>query len=325
MPFRVRQHPAPLTHSSAQRLIALIAMALVFAILLLLVGGAAPADSASQGALTHQVRVPQVARDAGPESASTYTVQRGDTLFSIARRFNTTVGVLVLANHLPNRNVIATGQVLAIPDAVGRTGLGYDISWPQCGGAYPTSPFAFAVIGINHHDPFTQNGCLGDELAWARQGSIGPMLYMNAGAPPDGYQNPACGVQDQSCLHYQYGFAAANYSFGYANAFAPDIPEYWLDVESFNRWSADTALNTRVIQGMIDALQGHGKTVGIYSTNFQFTSIAGGFAPGLPNWIPGVAHQPADGPSACLSAKTFGGGFVAMVQWTMTYDGDFLC
>lgn len=274
----------------------------------------------------YQLYVPQIAKDASvPDSASIYTVQKGDTLFSIAKRFETTVGVLVLANHLPDRNIIRLGQVLTIPDVVGRSALGYDISWPQCGGAYPEAPFSFAVIGINHHDPFTKNRCLADELSWARQGSIGPMLYMNSGGPPPGYQNAACPPSDASCLSYQFGFAAASYSFDYANDIAPDIPEYWLDVEAFNDWPSNTAANARVIQGMIDALQSRGKIVGIYSTNDQFTTVAGNYAPGLPNWIPGVAREPAQGPGACLSAPTFGGGSVAMVQWTHQFDGNYLC
>jgi LysM repeat protein len=44
-----------------------------------------------------------------------YTVQRGDTLSSIADRFNTTVDVLQRLNNLPNRSLIRTGQVLRVP------------------------------------------------------------------------------------------------------------------------------------------------------------------------------------------------------------------
>lgn len=44
-----------------------------------------------------------------------YTVQRGDTLYAIARRFNTTVTVLVRLNNLSNPNLIFVGQKLKIP------------------------------------------------------------------------------------------------------------------------------------------------------------------------------------------------------------------
>jgi LysM repeat protein len=47
--------------------------------------------------------------------ATSYVVQRGDTLASIAVRFHTTVYALQFANHLPNPNAIYPGQTLIIP------------------------------------------------------------------------------------------------------------------------------------------------------------------------------------------------------------------
>jgi LysM repeat protein len=46
-----------------------------------------------------------------------YTVQRGDTLSSIARRFNTTVEAILQANNIANPNYIYAGQSLVIPEA----------------------------------------------------------------------------------------------------------------------------------------------------------------------------------------------------------------
>lgn len=51
-------------------------------------------------------------------SGSTYVVQRGDTLSSIALRYGTTVAALMAANRLANPNFIYVGQRLVIPSSV---------------------------------------------------------------------------------------------------------------------------------------------------------------------------------------------------------------
>lgn len=45
----------------------------------------------------------------------TYTVQPGDTLASLAQRFNTTVDLLQAINNLPDRDSLQVGQKLIIP------------------------------------------------------------------------------------------------------------------------------------------------------------------------------------------------------------------
>ena len=46
-----------------------------------------------------------------------HTVQRGETLYSIARRFNTTVQDLVALNRIRNPNSLSVGQQVQIPVA----------------------------------------------------------------------------------------------------------------------------------------------------------------------------------------------------------------
>lgn len=76
-----------------------------------------------------QLRVGQVLRipdpgpqDSAPISAATYIVQRGDTLFSIAKRAGVTVRALMDANTLAGE-AIYIGQVLIIPARPSASGL----------------------------------------------------------------------------------------------------------------------------------------------------------------------------------------------------------
>jgi peptidoglycan/xylan/chitin deacetylase (PgdA/CDA1 family) len=56
-----------------------------------------------------------------PQTATTYEVRAGDTLFSIARRFATTVEAIVTANNLADPSQIEVGQVLLIPGGTSPT------------------------------------------------------------------------------------------------------------------------------------------------------------------------------------------------------------
>ena len=44
----------------------------------------------------------------------TYTIKRGDTLSSIARKYNTSVNKLVMLNNISNPNLIYAGNIIII-------------------------------------------------------------------------------------------------------------------------------------------------------------------------------------------------------------------
>src|SRR4051794_41440597 len=71
--------------------------------------------------------------------------------------------------------------------AVGR--YGNDISWPQCGGAFPTKA-GFGIVVVNGGRPFTQNPCLAAEWRGgpAEQGGAPP--YMNMFKPRAAHPPP---------------------------------------------------------------------------------------------------------------------------------------
>ncbi|MHB8295959.1 MAG: hypothetical protein ACYDH5_15345 [Acidimicrobiales bacterium] len=211
---------------------------------------------------------------------------------------------------------------------------GYDISWPQCGSAYPGAPFTVAIVGVNGGRPFTTNPCLASEAAWAGQGLN---LYVNMSAPSgtsasEALTGPAgaCTSGDLTCQAYNYGYKAAAYSVAAARSAGLTASSWWMDVETGNAWyyhinvANPTALDAQVLGGAIRAFNASGITVGIYSTPSQWGTIAGNYNPGLPSWqATGVATSR---PQAWCSSQSFAGGPTWLVQDSVgSFDGDYAC
>lgn len=108
-----------------------------------------------------------------------YIVRRGDTLFSIARRFGTTIGAIAQANGLSNPRYIRTGQRLIIPGA-----------YPACAPPPPApGPTVYIVrrgdtlysIARRYHTTVTAiawaNGIANPHRIWVGQRLVIPTSY----------------------------------------------------------------------------------------------------------------------------------------------------
>jgi hypothetical protein len=217
-----------------------------------------------------------------------------------------------------------------------RGSYGYDISYPQRSGPYPSSTdamtFNFGVVGVGGGRAFTRNSYLEAQFRWLSHNGVPPSLYMNLNYPVGanasrGKTGPRgdCAQGDEACVAYNYGYNAAGDAYGYATSSAVTAGVWWLDIEPENSWSDDTRLNAQVIQGAIDCLKGRGITVGIYSSNSWWSSIAGDFTPGLASWVAG-ARSLSEMPDYCTSWHSFAGGEVLLVQfWDGSRDIDYAC
>jgi hypothetical protein len=227
----------------------------------------------------------------------------------------------------------------------GTTPHGYDISYPQCGGAYPTHP-AFAIVGVNAGKVFSVNACLASQITWG--GGAAAELYANTGNPgpalssfwPKGQTTPRfCDANnpDTADCAYDYGWNAAEQSVDTAQAAYsqlgltanPVATRWWLDVETMNSWRSNTAFNVAALQGEVDSLHSAGVTkLGFYSTTVQWGTITGSskvFSP-TPVWGAGSSSEKA-ALSLCGSTTTsFTGGPLAMVQYVASgFDVDIRC
>ena len=210
--------------------------------------------------------------------------------------------------------------------------IGYDVSFPQCGSALPAQPYPFAMVGVTGGRAFTQNPCLRAQYSWASASGRPPGLYINTKYPAgttigqrDTGPAGTCASTDTRCQSYNYGYKTAQDAVAYAKTQGVvDVSTWWLDVETENTWSADKAMNAVVLGAAIDYLKSQNYTVGIYSTAFQWSIIAGSYSPGLPLWVAGGTDQ-THAQQLC-STGAFGGGEVQIVQFVATpASKDLVC
>jgi hypothetical protein len=212
--------------------------------------------------------------------------------------------------------------------------VGYDISFPQCGKTYPSSP-AFGIVGVGGGRAFDHNPCLASEYTWATGAPKAPAFYMNTGNPGTlsarwtlpGPRACSGAATDAGCA-YNYGWNNATDAMGYAEqqtpAGAAPTKAWWLDVETANSWSTNQSLNVTTLQGSVDYLRSRGvPLVGMYSTAGMWGQITGGARMSVPSWVAGASSQ-SQAKSYCGAGFT--GGGVRLVQFPSAgFDGDIVC
>ncbi len=229
--------------------------------------------------------------------------------------------------------VLQTSGRAGRADHVGGQVPGYDISWPQCPGTFPTGPVAYAIIGINGGRPFTSNPCFVSQYNWARQFERNAAVYVNTDFPRPGRAEAntgpfgTCEANDDWCRAYNWGYHLMREAHQRATLLGVSPKMWWLDVETGNNWLIGYPhYNAQVLSGAVWYIREHGLPAGIYGTPYQWGLIAGPYAPGLPVWTAGA--QGIQGAAArCTDPRyAFAGGYVAMVQYyDFGFDTNYEC
>jgi hypothetical protein len=232
----------------------------------------------------------------------------------------------------------------------GKTATGYDVSYPQCGGALPSN-VSFAVVGVNDGIVYSANPCLTTQLSWAERYEATEILYANTGNPgpalsshwPLGQTSPQpcdASAPDSSACAYDYGWNAATDSYndavaayaalGQVAAGATQTPqpnEWWLDVETANSWEQNTANNVAELQGEVAYLQSRAvSAIGFYSNASDWQTITGNTTAfsSFPSWRPGAGNQTA-AQSYCSTNGVTGGPTKYSQYAAGGYDADVRC
>jgi hypothetical protein len=233
--------------------------------------------------------------------------------------------------------------------------IGYDISYPQCSGSYPSDPL-FGIIGVDGGLANKANPCLGGELHWARDapGQKRPQqpsvsLYIDTGNPGSNHvadwprvgTAPAFGACNgllTNACSYIYGEQRAAFSYHLVaalDAVAARAAPWWLDVELMASWARTYQLNVAALEGFLAGLEDAGArgAIGIYSTRAQWMEITGltvqttpaAFRRQLPDWVAGTDATLAQARQNCASAG-FTGLAPSLAQYRIgALDADLRC
>jgi len=184
--------------------------------------------------------------------------------------------------------IVVVVLVIAVSGGSSPT-TGYDVSYPQCSGSYPSNPL-FGIVGVNGGLANKANPCSSGELHWARDapGQKRPKqpplsLYIDAGNPgghhvadwPSVGTAPAYGACNgllTNACSYIYGEQRAARSYRLVAALdrsATKTAPWWLGRRADGELGRTYQLNIAALQGFIAGLRNAGARgpIGIYSTS----------------------------------------------------------
>jgi hypothetical protein len=115
------------------------------------------------------------------------------------------------------------------------------------------------------------------------------------------------------CAAYNYGYSAGKDAVNYALSQGLHSSKWWLDVETMNTWSSDSAQNQKSLQGEYDAIAATGATtIGAYSTSAQWQTITANWQNNWPSWGATTWTTPKQAQAYCTGHQFTGGPSLLM-------------
>jgi hypothetical protein len=209
---------------------------------------------------------------------------------------------------------------------------GYDISYAQCTGGFPTGDHQISIVQvgqINGDSSITVNNCLSSELGWAG-GGLNLYAYLTYSTSTT--NEPGCNG-DVACNAGYLGALNAYTVAADDGAGSTTIP-WWLDVETAGaNWSTNLSENAQFVQGALNALhESEGiPDVGIYASPGVWNNIVGDYTPSVPFWMADYLPSPS-GPGSCADYSNWVSkgaqlpGPPEIVQYNSAqFDEDYAC
>ncbi len=247
-------------------------------------GGVAPAPAPAQ-------------EQQQPTGTTTYTVQRGDSLATIAAQFNTTYIELARINGIANPDILHVGQVLQVPAPAGTpapadSGTAAPAAQPTTGTYTVQRGDSLATIAaqfnINYFDLARLNGITNPDVL-----RVGQVLQVPGAPPPPPVDTstPETGAPPPSTANTG-GFELGGQALSFAHpGHMKNARMTW--VKRQVKWHGEPAGN---FQHLIDSAHGQGFRVllSVIGEKNQISGNPGGYYHNFANFVADLARGGAD-------------------------------